>query len=98
MNYLVGDTSTSSSKSMQKRYERITEPSRVILLADALNCSRRLDLYGPDRGLDARHKNNVNVLHLDGHVNSVPLQNLTTGVTGDIRVNHPWGWPGWSLN
>lgn len=88
MNYMVGDHYSDP----QNKIVRVPKPSEVILLADSVNCNRRLSPYSPNGGMDPRHpKNSVNVLFLDGHVENKPIEEMMTW-EGDPRHNPPWGW------
>ncbi len=90
MNYLVNDHGQTQSFP-QRMIEEI--PSDVILLADSINCSRRLSIYQSDAALDGRHrKGTVNVLFNGGSVGSGTIATLYTDVSGDRRTQAPWGW------
>jgi prepilin-type N-terminal cleavage/methylation domain-containing protein/prepilin-type processing-associated H-X9-DG protein len=91
MNYMVNDYGPTQSVP-QRMLEQIPV-SQVMLLADAVNCGRRLSPYSPNGNMDPRHsKKYINVLYVDGHVSSGTVEELVDDIDGDPRATPPWGW------
>ena len=94
MNFLVGDHPVRTD---QNRVISLPKPSETMLLADSMNCSKRLSPYDTNGGIDARHADETaNFLFVDGHVETLPLAKFTTEIIGDPRFQPPWGWEGWT--
>jgi prepilin-type N-terminal cleavage/methylation domain-containing protein/prepilin-type processing-associated H-X9-DG protein len=91
MNFMVNDHG--GSQPFQRRLFNIPEPGKVLLLADAQNCARRLSPYSTDGNMEDRHQTDqVNVLYVDGRVDKDTLDNLVRNLSGDPRTTLPWGW------
>jgi len=91
MNMLVNDRG--NSQTVPQRMLDQIPGAEVILLADSMNCGRRLSPYSANGDMDARHTGNrVNILYVDGHVGSGTIDELVDGIEGDPRAQPPWGW------
>jgi general secretion pathway protein G len=97
MNYLINDHGTNGNQTVpQRSVFSVPTPTQTMLLADSVNCGRRLSPYSANGSMDPRHPgDSMNILFIDGHVDNRTIAEMHTDIQGNKLTQPPWGWEGW---